>query len=384
MKNRLSFLMVVIGMFAVGCNSFLIEGLLPQISQTIGQPIAITGQGITLFGLAYFFSAPLCSLLFSNQSVKHIIQSALAVLLLGNIITLISKTILLFLIGMFLTGIGTGIFTPLCVAIAINLSDVSVRGRVSSLIWGANSAGVVFGVPFGLYLSSYFSWKLSIVYLIILGLFVFIGFSFQNADIKLPITPSLKDRFNLLVDQKILFVIGLTCFISIACLGLYSYIAPLQSGAPHSLAITLFIWGLGGFIGSSLVGIFIDITKKPQMIMALILVGLILTFIIIPFTIQLSYLGLIPVFTWGAFGWATTTPQQHILFELQENQETMLTALNASAIGLGSVFGTAMSGSIIAAGFKEIHLPFLAAILLLVVLVCQLMLIKNLNKEYHP
>jgi predicted MFS family arabinose efflux permease len=285
---------------------------------------------------------------------------------------------------MFLTGIGTGIFTPLCVAIAINLSDVSVRGRVSSLIWGANSAGVVFGVPFGLYLSSYFSWKLSIVYLIILGLFVFIGFSFQNADIKLPITPSLKDRFNLLVDQKILFVIGLTCFISIACLGLYSYIAPLQSGAPHSLAITLFIWGLGGFIGSSLVGIFIDITKKPQMIMALILVGLILTFIIIPFTIQLSYLGLIPVFTWGAFGWATTTPQQHILFELQENQETMLTALNASAIGLGSVFGTAMSGSIIAAGFKEIHLPFLAAILLLVVLVCQLMLIKNLNKEYHP
>jgi predicted MFS family arabinose efflux permease len=146
--------------------------------------------------------------------------------------------------------------------------------------------------------------------------------------------------------------------------------------------MTVFTWGLGGFIGSSLVGIFIDLTKKPQVIMALILAGLILTFITIPFTKNLPYLGLIPFFMWGAFGWATTTPQQHILFELQEKQGTILAALNASAIGLGNAIGTAIGGSIIAFGFNEINLPFLAATLLLVVFICQLMLIKNSNQEY--
>lgn len=380
MKN-LIFLIVVIGMFTAGCNAFMIAGLLPQISQTIGQPVAITGQGITLFSLAYFLSAPLFSMIFSNQSVKLNIQIALAIFLLGNLVTLISKTIVLFLIGRSLAGIGAGIFTPLCVTIAINFSGLSVRGRVLSLVWGANSAGAVFGVPFGLYLSSIFNWQWSIAFIIILGLLTFIGFSRLNADIKLPALPSFGDRFRLLADQEIMLVIGMTCLISMACLGLYSYIAPIQSGAPHSLAVTVFIWGLGGFIGSSLVGIFIDLTKKPQVIMVLILAGLILTFISIPFTKNLPYLGLIPFFMWGAFGWATTAPQQHILFELQEKQGTMLAALNASAIGLGSAFGTAIGGTIIASGFKEIHLPFLAATLLLVVVIGQLMLIKNSNTE---
>lgn len=371
-------------MFTVGCNSFMITGLLPQIAQTIGQPIAITGQGITSFSLAYFLSAPLFSMIFANKSVKLTMQIALAVFLLGNLITLISKTMVLFLIGRFLVGIGTGIFTPLCVTIAISFGGLSARGKVLSLVWGANSAGAVCGVPFGLYLSSLFNWQMSIAYIIILGLIAFIGFSLQNADIKLPILPSFGDRFRLLADQKIMLVVGITCFISMASLGLYSYVAPIQSGASNSLAMTVFIWGLGGFIGSSLVGVFIDLTKKPQVIMALILVGLILTFITIPFTKNVPYLGLIPFFMWGAFGWATTTPQQHILFELQENHGTFLAALNASAIGLGSAFGTAIGGLIIASGFKESNLPFLAAILLLLVFICQLMMIENPNKEFSP
>jgi predicted MFS family arabinose efflux permease len=380
MKN-LIFLIIVIGMLTTGCNAFMIAGLLPQISQTIGQPIAITAQGITLFSFAYFLSAPLCFVVFSNQSVKFNIQIALVVFLLGNLITLISKTIVLFLIGRSLAGIGAGIFTPLCVTVAINFSGLSVRGRVLSLIWGANSAGAVFGVPFGLYLSSIFNWQLSIVFNICLGLLAFIGFSFQNPDIKPLVLPSFGDRFRLLADPKIMLVIGMTCFISMACLGLYSYIASIQSGAPHSLAVTVFIWGLGGCIGSSFVGILIDLTNKPQVIMVLILVGLMFTFITIPFTKNLPYLGLIPFFMWGAFGWATTAPQQYILFELQEKQRTMLAALNASAIGFGSAFGTAIGGAIIASGFKEINLPFFAATLLLIIFIGQLILMQNSNKE---
>ena len=375
--KKLIFLALVMGMFTVGCNSFMIEGLLPQIGQTIGQPIAVTGQGISFYGLAYFLSAPLYSIIFSHKPVKLTMQMALAIFLLGNLITLISKTIVPFLIGMSLAGIGSGIFTPLCITIAMNVSDVSIRGRISSLIWAANSAGVVFGVPFGLYLSSCFNWQLSIAYIIFLGVLVTISFSHLNAEIKLPSLPSIRERFLPLIDQKILLIIGLTCLISTACLGLYSYVAAIQSGAPHSLAMTLFAWGLGGFIGSSLVGIFIDLTIKPQVLMVFILVGLILTFVTLPFTKHLPYLGLIPFFLWGAFGWATTTPQQHILFELQEEHAATLAALNTSAVGLGSVCGTVIGGFVIASGLNEIYLPFFSSALLFFVLICQFTLIKN-------
>jgi predicted MFS family arabinose efflux permease len=288
MRN-LIFVVMLMGMFTVGCNAFMIEGLLPQISLTIGKSIAVTGQGITSFSLAYFLSAPLLSLFFSNKSIKRNIQIALLIFLLGNLITLISKTLVLFIIGMSLAGVGIGFFTPLCVTIAMHFSDASAKGSALSLVWGANSAGVVFGVPFGIYLSSFFNWQLSIAYIIILGLFVFIGFSSQAIDIKLPILPSLKNQLRLLGNQKIMLVIGMACFVSMACLGLYAYIATIQPGTPHSLALILFSWGLGGFIGSSLVGIFIDSTKKPDVIMVVILMGLIITFITLPFIKNLPY-----------------------------------------------------------------------------------------------
>ncbi|MDF1930814.1 hypothetical protein PGH45_13070 [Legionella pneumophila] len=57
MKKSLIFL--AIGMFTVGCNTFLIAGLLPQIGETLGQPVAVTGQGVSLFSLTYLLSAPL-------------------------------------------------------------------------------------------------------------------------------------------------------------------------------------------------------------------------------------------------------------------------------------------------------------------------------------
>ncbi|MEZ4744094.1 MAG: hypothetical protein R3B45_16870 [Bdellovibrionota bacterium] len=145
----------------------------------------------------------------------------------------------------------------------------------------------------------------------------------------------------------------------------------------HSLAISLFFWGLGGFVGSSFVGFWIDFTKKPQAVMAFILVGLMLAIITIPITKDLPYFGLLSYFMWGVFGWAMPTPQQHILFQICESQKAILSALNSSAIGLGSSIGTAIGGAIIARGFNVADLPYLSAFLLIFVFFCQLMLINR-------
>ncbi len=288
-----SLIFLAIGMFTVGCNTFLIAGLLPQIGETLEQSVAVTGQGVSLFSLTYLFSAPLFSLILVNQPVKRMIQLALTVFMLGNLITLLSENIVLFLIGRSLAGAGTGIFTPLCISIAIHFTRPSAKGRILSFIWSANSAGVVFGVPAGLYLSSLFHWQLSIASLIILSLLALIGFSMQNIDIKLPKPSPFGGRLRLLIEPKTLSVIGITCFTALASLGLYSYVTLIQSGSPNSLSMTLLSWGLGGFIGSSLIGVFIDRTGKPRVIMALILVGLMFALIAIPFTRNLPYLGLI-------------------------------------------------------------------------------------------
>lgn len=373
---------LAIGMFAVGCNTFMIAGLLPQIGQTIGQPVAVAGQGMSIFSLSYLLSAPFFSVIFANKPAKKIIQLALLVFILGNLATIFSHNLALFLIGRAITGIGAGIFTPLCISIAVCLVDAAAKGRVLSFVWSANSAGVVFGVPLGLYLSSLINWQCSFVYLIGLAFIALIGFSLQKADIRLPESPPLSERFQLMTDLKTLSVIGISCFTAMASLGLYSYVSLIQSGSPNSLSMILFSWGLGGFIGSSLIGTFIDKTRNPRLVMAVILFGLTFTLLAIPFTKDLPFVGLIPFFMWGAFGWSIPNPQQQILFELHKNQGAILAAINSSALGLGAALGTLGGGLMISSGFKEIHLPFPAATLLLFVFVGQLIQISKSKKVY--
>lgn len=368
---------LTLGMFTVGSSSFMIAGLLPKIGQTLGQPVSITSQGITAFSLTYLFSAPLFSIVFSNKSAKRTLQLALTIFLLGNLVTLLSENIVQFILGRVLTGLAAGIFNPLCVSVAMQLGAQNSKGKILSLVWGANSAGVVFGVPFAIYLSSKFSWQVSIGYVFVLGLMTLIGFSLQKANLNTPAASSLKERLRLLTDKDILAVIGITCLTSLASLGLYSYVASLQSGAPNSLMVSLFVWGLGGFLGSSLVGSVVDRTKKPRAVMAVILIGLMLTFFSIPFTRDLPVMGLISFFLWGAFGWATTMPQQHVLFELSERHRAILSALNSSAIGLGSSLGTVIGGIVISSGFKVTNLPLLAATLLIGVIIGQFMLMQR-------
>lgn len=372
---------LAIGMFTVGCSAYLSNGLLPQIGVTLGQPIEVTAQGITLFSCSYLLSAPVFATVFANSSAKKMLQAALMVLVLGNLITLMAEDVAIFLIGRSIAGVGAGIFTPLCVAAAVTLSRALGTGKALSFVWGTYSAGVVFGVPFGLYLAEGFTWQASFSYLIVLGVVSLLGLSFQTLELQRAKITSLQQRFGLLKDQNVLGVTTITCLTCMAGLGLYSYVTALQKGMPTTLTVTVFIWGLGGFVGSSLVGTFVDRTQKPRTIMAIILAGMLLTLFVLPFTKNVLYLGLLPFFFWGAFGWATTTPQQHVLLELHKNQSTLVVALNASAIGLGSALGTAFGGVALSYGVKERYLPFVAAALLFFVLMWQLILLKKANKQ---
>lgn len=375
MKKNLFFL--ALAMFTVGCNVFLLAGLLPQIGDTIGQSAAVTGQGLTIFSLTNLLSALLFSVIFANQPAKRIIQIALLVFILGNLLTVFSGNIVHFLLGRAIAGIGTGIFTPLCITIAVNLVKEAEKGRALSFVWGASSAGVVFGVPTALYLSSLLSWQLAIGFVILLALIGLIGFSMQKDHTTLPESLSLRARLRLMVDPRTLAVIGITSLTAAASLGLYSYVSLLQAGAANSLSLTLFVWGLGGFVGSSLVGTLVDRTKNPRLIMAFLLLGLMLSISAIPFTREIAIVGLIPFFVWGVCGWAVPTPQLKTLFELHENQGSILAAINSTSMGLGATLGTLLGGLIITSGFNQSQLPFPSAILLLIVLIGQLTLINN-------
>ncbi len=369
------------GMFTMGCSSYIIAGLLPGIGSTLNTSIAATGQGITAFGATYVVCAPIFAVLLAKQPARLILLISLTIFAIGNVLTLLSTNFSLYLFSRAIAGAGAGLYSPICVAVAVQLVGSEARGRALSMVWGANSAGAVIGVPLGLWLSEKYGWQASIGLILAFALFSFLGIAIKKVELNVKALPSLRERLRLLIDHRVLSVIGITCITATGSLGLYSYVSAMHFGVTNSLMSVLFVWSLGGLIGSNLVGYVVDSTRQPRQVMAVILAILMVSIFLLPILHSLPIIGLLPFFIWGAMGWATVTPQQHILIGLQPTQGATLAALNGSALSLGGVLGAAFGGLLIASEFDARNLPYMAATLLLFAFLWQLLLIKQSPKE---
>nr|WP_229751805.1 hypothetical protein [Marinithermofilum abyssi] len=130
-------------------------------------------------------------------------------------------------------------------------------------------------------------------------------------------------------------------------------------------------------IGSFSIGALIDRTGRPGLLMAGILAILAFAMFSLPFGLKFPILAFLPFVLWGAMGWASQAPQQHVLLHLQPNHGVATVALNSSANYLGSAIGSALGGIVMLAGLAPSQLPFTAGCLVLVTLLGQLIIIAK-------
>lgn len=137
---------------------------------------------------------------------------------------------------------------------------------------------------------------------------------------------------------------------AIASLGMYTFIAPFltapEHGAVQSVTPYLWVWGVGGVLGSFLIGPLVDRIEGPVLTFAIMLI-LTLAILALPLAAMWnSWLVLLPIATWGSVGWALQVPQNNELLRARDRQGdgNLAVALNESALYLGSAIGAAGGG----------------------------------------
>ncbi|MBV9844007.1 MAG: MFS transporter [Kutzneria sp.] len=364
------------GMFVTGCDNYIVAGLLPGLGATLGASAAAVGQGVTAFDLTYVVSAPLFAVLLAGRPARAVLLAALTVFGLGNLLTLAAGGLPEYLLGRGIAGLGAGILSPIVVAVTTAVSDPGSRGRVLSIIWGANSAGAVAGVPFGLWLAGLFGWQAAIWLILLLTAIAALGIATRLPVVPVVAPPSLRERMLIMTDRRVLAVLGVTLITTTAGLGLYTYAAPvtLESGAAHSVPAVLWAWSIGGLAGSTSIGYLADRTGRPRAVLAGVLALLGTAFLLLPVLGQIPVLGLLPYALWGFAGWAIVTPIQTILIGIRPDQPATVAALCGSAVGLGGAMGSTLGGLALAAGLSAPSLPFAAAGVVVIALFWQLSL----------
>ncbi|MCZ9343903.1 MFS transporter, partial [Streptomyces sp. TRM76130] len=102
---------------------------------------------------------------------------------------------------------------------------------------------------------------------------------------------------------------------AVASLGLYTYLAPVMGtramGGVDNITPYLWAWGIGGVLGSILIGPLVDRARRPATLVVGILILLTLALAVLrPVASVEPLLALLPIAVWGAVGWALQVPQQ--------------------------------------------------------------------------
>lgn len=340
---------LTLGMFALGMDAYIVAGLIPSISKSFNKSSSAIGQGVTVFTLFFSISAPIFSTILAKSPVKKILIIAISVFTLANIITAISMNYMLYIVSRAIAGLGAGVFSPIAISASNHLVSEKHKGKAIAFTVGGMSVGTVIGVPLGLEIANISNWRFAMLIIIVISFIALISISILMPKFKIETPPNLKDRFQLFLNKHVLRVISVTLCAAIASLGLYTYLADIIKTNTDTKNLTYYLtaWGIGGLIGSFGIGFIIDRFKNTRFIMLIILILLALSFGLIPISINLPILGLIPFILWGAMGWATQAPQQHILLKKHPEYGGSAVALNSSINYLGSAMGSAIGGIIL-------------------------------------
>lgn len=348
--NILIVYFIALGAFSLGMASYITAGLIPLIQNEFDISIALTAQLVTVFTLAYGIGSPVVVALSPENKQRSILLLALFIFSISNLISGLAPNFSILLISRIFAGIGAGVYLAIGISISTALVQPDQRGQAISIIMSGMAAGTVLGVPLGLMISNQFGWQTSMYLIAILGLVSFYGLYIKLPIIPNLITQSLSEKLRLLKDINVLKILFISLIAAISSLGLYTYLFPLLSsdefGSIENITPFLWIWGIGGIIGSSVVG---HISKKisNEKLTAIIMFILSIALLLIPFFATITpWLTLIPIVIWGAVGWALQVPQNEQLILIREKTGggNLAVALNESALYLGGALGTGIGG----------------------------------------
>ena len=164
----------VVGLLAVLQFAVILDFMLmAPLGALIMPALQISPKQFGLVVSAYAFAAGISGFVtagFADRfDRKKILMFFYTGFLVGTLWCGLAPTFELLLAARVFTGIFGGVIGSVVLAIATDLFEVSLRGRVMGLIQTAFAASQVLGLPMGLYLSNKWNWHAPFIVLAILG-----------------------------------------------------------------------------------------------------------------------------------------------------------------------------------------------------------------------
>ncbi|MCI1553218.1 MAG: MFS transporter [Levilactobacillus sp.] len=249
---------LVLVTFMLGCNEFMVVGVISDIARSLRVTVATVGYLVTIFAIVYAISTPLITILANRFSRYKTLMVLLLIFLIGNTWSGFATSYGWFLVSRMMTAAVAGAIESLVILFANDIAPRHKRAMLISWIAAGFSIASVVGVPVGTAISTATSWHVAFHLISVLSLLTCIVMALLLPR-HLPQTPGgIKDQLVLLTDKRVYLGAVLILFSAAALYAYYTYIRPLLTTglgfSTTALNWLLFVLGIMSILGNRLSG----------------------------------------------------------------------------------------------------------------------------------
>jgi MFS transporter, DHA1 family, inner membrane transport protein len=334
-----SLVVLAAGMFAIGTDSFVIAGILPDAADSLGVPVGTAGWLLTAYALTYAVLGPVMAALTARWPRRTLFLAGFAIFTAGNLVTAFVPVFGVALASRALAGLGGAMVTPAAIAAAAALAPPERRGRAIATVMTGLSAATALGAPIGTAIGSLTgNWRATMLFVSALGMLAAVGIALLLPAIPTPPAVPLRTRVAPLADRRIGLTLLTTLLVYTGLYTVYSFIGEsldrATGGSGTTLAALLFVWGLAATVGTLVSGGLIDRFGGRRIINTSITVATI-DFALLPWTSAHLLSAVAALLVWGVCGWGLLAPQTHRLITAMPTAAPLLTGLASAMVYIG-------------------------------------------------
>lgn len=334
---------LAVGVFTVGTDLFVLNGLLPTIAADLRVTESTAGQLTTVFAVTYALGSPMIAAFTGGWDRRVLLGGGMLIFVVGMVGQAVGTTFAALAVARVVAALGAAAFQANAFVVAGATATDATRGRALSWVAAGVSVSSVLGVPIGVFAGASVGWRGVMWGIAGIGALVAV------AVVLLPrvTVPSagLRDRLSVLVRPAVARVLVVTVFGVTASFSLFVYLPVVAADVAPGAMISwvLAASGVGSVVGTSLAGRWTD-RVGPRRVRLISVTGMAVLLAAMNAAV-LSLPGLlVAAVVMGGVGGMLMVPQQHRLFSLAPDAPTVALGLNGSAVYVGAGLGSALGG----------------------------------------
>lgn len=385
-KYRVQAIIFVLVAFMLGCNEFIVVGILSDMAKSFGAPVATMGYLVTIFATTYAICTPFVTILTSKFSRYKTLLTLIVIFLIGNTLSGFATSFITMMLARMLTATVAGAIISLIMTFASAIAPRNKRASLVSWIFAGFSIASVFGVPLGTTISMTYGWRYTFFVISVITIITFVLLIFILPRNLEQVSSSVAGQLTLLKDRRIYIAVFLVLFTSAAMYGYYTYIRPLLTTAlgfsTTSLNWLLFIIGIMSIISNRLSGMLAE--HRGLQVMPRFYVADIVLLMLLPMALASKPAGLAILLVLTLIITILNSPIQIHFLNLAEREYpqsiVLASSLNSIFFNFGISLGSATSSLMMAnVGLKWISVG--AAVFALISLVLAILLNRAVKRR---